>query len=98
MAFLSWALTFPILGSLQYPKSFLTPSLQVPVALDSYWNHTLTRACVNNRLIGPWMVFSLRSSIKSRLFANSSSLLLGVKEFVLNVGNPIFRGIIVSAS
>ena len=43
------------------------------------------------------MALSLHSSIKSRLFSNSSSLLLGVKELVLNVGNPVSRGIIASA-
>ena len=39
------------------------------------------------------MAFSLRSSIKSKLFSNSPSLLLKVKELVLSVGNPVSRGI-----
>ena len=38
---LSWALTFPMLGSLQYPKPFLIPSLQALMALASHWHHTL---------------------------------------------------------
>ena len=42
MALPSWALTFPMLGSLQYPKPFLTPSLQALMALASHWHHTLT--------------------------------------------------------
>ena len=43
------------------------------------------------------MAFSLRSSIKSRLIPNNSSLLLGVKELVLSVANPVSIGIITSA-
>ena len=39
------------------------------------------------------MTFSLRSSIKSKLFSNSPSLLLKVKELVLSVGNPVSREI-----
>ena len=42
-------------------------------------------------------MFSLHSSIKSKLFSNSPSLLLGVKELVLSVGNLVFRGITISA-
>jgi len=43
------------------------------------------------------MVLSLRSSIKSKLFSNNSSFLLGMKEFDLNVGNLVSRGITTSA-
>ena len=43
------------------------------------------------------MAFSLYSSIESKLFSNSPSLLLRVKELVLNVGNLVSRGITVSA-
>ena len=60
----SWALTFPILDSLQYPKPLLTPNLQVPVALASHWHHTLTWACVDNRPIGQWhFLFVLQLSL-----------------------------------
>ena len=72
MALPSWALTFPMLGSLQYPKPFLTPSLQALMALASHWHHTLTWACVDNRLIGPWhflFVLQLRACL-DRLFIN----------------------------
>ena len=40
------------------------------------------------------MAFSLCFSIKSKLFLNSPSFLLGVKELILRVGNPVSRGII----
>ena len=43
------------------------------------------------------MTFSLRFSIKSRLFPNSPSLMLEVKELILSVRNLVSRGIIVSA-
>ena len=43
------------------------------------------------------MALSLCSSTKSKLFSNSLSFLLGVKELVLNVGNSVSRGITVSA-
>ena len=39
------------------------------------------------------MVVSLCSSIRSKLFSNSSSLLPGVKELILSVGNPVSKGI-----
>ena len=43
------------------------------------------------------MAFFVRSSIKSKLFSNSLSLLLGVKECVLSLGNPVSKGVTVSA-
>ena len=42
------------------------------------------------------MTFSLHSSIKSRLFRNSSLLLLGVKELVVSVWNPVSKEITAS--
>ena len=53
MTLLSWALTFPMLGSLQYLKPFLIPSLQALMALASHRHHTLICACVDNTLVGP---------------------------------------------
>ena len=71
MALPSWVLTFPMLGSLQYPKPFLTPSLQALMALASHWHHTLTWACVDNRLIGPWhFLFTLQLSLGSFLIVH----------------------------
>ena len=43
------------------------------------------------------MAFSFHSSIKSKLFSNNPSLLPGVKELVLSVGNLVSRGITASA-
>ena len=67
----SWALIFPMLGSLQYLKPFLIPSLQVLVALTSRWHHTLTWACVDNMTIEPWhFLFTLQLSLSSSLIAH----------------------------
>ena len=66
MALPSWVPIFPMLGSLHYPKPFSILSLQMLVALTSRWHHTLTWACVDNRLIGPWhFLFVLQSSLNS---------------------------------
>ena len=48
-----WAQTFPILGSLQYLESFLTPSHQVLMVSTSHWHHTFAWGYVGNTLIGP---------------------------------------------
>ena len=50
----SWALTFPMLGSLQHPKPSLIPSLQVLIVLTSRWHHNLAWVYVDNTPIGPW--------------------------------------------
>ena len=42
MALPNWAITFPMLGSLQWPKPFLKPSLQVLATLALDLNHTPT--------------------------------------------------------
>jgi len=42
MAFPGWVLIFPMLGSLQFLKPLLRPSLQLSVALALHWHHTLT--------------------------------------------------------
>ena len=87
MALPSWALTFPMLGSLQYPEPFLTPSLEAPVALTSHWHRTLVWACADNRPIGLWyFLFALQLSLGSFLTAHhccsewkNSFLVLGIK-------------------
>ena len=71
MALSSWALTFPMLGSLQYPKPFLSPSFQAPVALASHWHYTLAWACIDNWPIGIRRIFfTLQLSLGSFLIAN----------------------------
>ena len=85
MAFPSWALTFPMLGSLQYLKLFLILSLQALMALISHLSRTPHWACVDNTLI-ELLLFSFHYLIKSKLFSNNPSLLLEVKKLVLSVG------------
>ena len=71
MALLSWVLTFPMPGSLQFLKPFLRLSLQVLVALALRWHHTLAWACVNNRPIEPWhFLFVLQLSLSSSPIAH----------------------------
>ena len=75
MAFPNWALTFPMLGSLQYPKPFSIPSFQALMASTSRWRRTLTWAYVDNMPIEPWqfLVF-LQSSLNSSLTTHCCSL------------------------
>ena len=95
MALSSWVLTFPMLGSLQYPKSFLIPSLQTLMTLTLHWCRTLTWTYVDNTQIEPWhFLFALQLNLNSFLTAhrycsewNNSSSVLGI----------LSRGIIVSA-
>ena len=70
MALLSWALTFPILGSLQYPKPFSVLGLQALMALTSHWRRILTWAYVDNTPIELWQfLFVLQLDLNSSLIA-----------------------------
>ena len=61
------------------------------VVSTSHWHHTFARACVDNRPIGPLcFLFVPQLSL-------GSSLTAGVKELILNVGNPISKGIMALA-
>ena len=83
----SWALTFPMLGSLQYAAPFLIPSLLALMALTSRWCRTLTWACVDNMSIELWhFLFALQLNLNSFLIAHhccsewkSSSSVLGIR-------------------
>ena len=67
----NWTLTFPKLGSLQYLKPFLIPSLQALMALTSCWHCTFTWACVDNTPIEPWhFLFVLQLNLNSSLIAH----------------------------
>ena len=71
MAFPSWALTFPMLGSLQYASPFLIPSLLALMALTSCWCRTLAWACVDNTPIEPWhFLFALQLNLNFFLTAH----------------------------
>ena len=71
MTLLSWALIFPMLGSVHYPKPFLILILQAPMALASCWHYTLTWVYVNNTLVGPWhYLFALQLSPSFSLIAH----------------------------
>ena len=84
-----------MLGSSQFLKPFLRPSLQMSMALALRWHHTLTWACVNNRPVGPWhFLFVLQLSLCSSLIAHHCCL---EKKLVLSVRNPVSRGMAVSA-
>ena len=62
----SWALTFLMLGSLQYQKPFLIPSLQALMALTSHLSSTLAWASVDSTPIEPWyFLFVLQLSPSS---------------------------------
>ena len=64
----NWALTFPMLGSLQYPQPFLILSLQALMALTSHSSRTPSWASVNNMTIKPWhFLFTLQSNLSSSL-------------------------------
>ena len=83
----NWAPTLPMLGSLQYPKLFLIPSLQALMALTSSLSRTPTWACVDNTPVEPWhFLFTLQLNLNSSLTAhhcclkwNSSSSVLGIR-------------------
>jgi len=84
MTFPNWVLTFPILGSLQYPKPFSIPSLQALMALTSRWHRILAQAYVDNMPIKPWhflviLLSCLNFSLTTRRccleWKNSSSVL-----------------------
>ena len=83
----NWALTSPMLGSLQYLKLFLIPSLQAPMALTSHLSRTLAWACVDNTPIKLWrfpfyLQLNLNSSLTGRHYCSkwrSSSSALGIR-------------------
>ena len=87
MALPSWALTFPMLDSLQYPKPFSIPSLQVLITLTSRWRRILTWAYVDNMPIEPWhFLIVFQSSLNSSLTTHrccsewkNSSPMLGIQ-------------------
>ena len=91
----NWTLTFPMLGSLGYPEPSLIPSHQAPMASTSYWHHNLAWVCVGNMPIEP--LHSIFSLIRSKLISSNPLLLLGLKDFILRVGNPVSKGMTVSA-
>ena len=52
----SWALAFPMMGSLQYLLLFLTPSHLMLMALPSHLYHTLVQVYADNTLVKPWLL------------------------------------------
>ena len=71
MAFPNWVPISPMLGSLQFPKLFLIPGLQVPVAFTLHLSHTPAWACDDNTPIEPWhFLFVLQLSLSSSPIAH----------------------------
>ena len=99
MALPSWALTFPILSSLQYLKPFSIPSFQALMALTSRWRCILAWAYVDNTPIKPWhFLFAFQLNLNSFLtthhccseWKNSSSVLVDVVNVFENDLNGMY--------
>ena len=92
----NWALISPTLDFLPPPKPFLAPNPQALVVLVLPWQRSPVWVYADNKPIRP-LHFPFFFSMTSKLLSNNSSLLLGLNDWVLNVGKPVSIGMTASA-